>query len=420
MEGSSLFTIIMPVFNKWELTRACLLSLREHSSFPFDLIVADNASSDDTATELEPLGRALFADHFRCLHFQENRNFGPACDAAAFESKTPLLFFLNNDTLATSGWEAPLLDALGEDANLGGVGPLLLYKDNTVQHLGIVFTTSNPLHLYKSFPATHPFVRKRRTFQALTAGALMMSRKLFMDHHGFYPGYCNGFEDVDLCLRIHATGKKFVCVPESVIYHLESQTPGRHEHETENSVLAAKRWHSLAQPDLHSHAVADGLVALVSDMLRVSLRLKDEDEAALAKKAGMDEASLRGLMAAHPYWVWGRQKLAEFLERQGKYEEALPLRAHLSAILESEQSFKELLLCAIWARSEFCRDYAEQALELILLHKGSLERTAQQVNIALKWAHKWGDASLARMYLHKFDEMFPGLNERKRKRTQAS
>ena len=130
MSGEPVFTVIIPVFNKWQLTEACLRSLHTHSSLPFNIIVADNASTDETATELEPLGRSLFGERFRCIRFHENRNFGPACNAAAAAAKTTLLFFLNNATLIKPGWEPPFLDAHPDDPNHGGVVPLLLYPND--------------------------------------------------------------------------------------------------------------------------------------------------------------------------------------------------------------------------------------------------------------------------------------------------
>jgi len=107
-ERESLFTTVIPVFNKWELTRACLVSLKERSSLPFDVVVADNGSSDETVAGLEPLGRELFGERFQRIRFDENNNFARGCNAGATASKTPLLFFLNNDTLMTPGWDVPL------------------------------------------------------------------------------------------------------------------------------------------------------------------------------------------------------------------------------------------------------------------------------------------------------------------------
>ena len=54
-------SVIIPAWNLWELTAACLRSLAAHSQGEnLEVVVVDNGSTDATATELEPLGRALF------------------------------------------------------------------------------------------------------------------------------------------------------------------------------------------------------------------------------------------------------------------------------------------------------------------------------------------------------------------------
>lgn len=160
MASGLLFSAIIPVFNKWELTRACLESLRQNTpGADFAVIVVYNASSDATATDCLPLGQALFPGRFRYLRFAANRNFGPACNAGAQAADSPLLFFLNNDTLLEPGWLPPLLRALDLDARTGAVGPLLCYPHDPrlgvrVQHLGIaVGPQLYPSHLYEYFPA---------------------------------------------------------------------------------------------------------------------------------------------------------------------------------------------------------------------------------------------------------------------------
>ena len=133
MSAPPLFSVIIPVFNKWELTANCLRSLREHTrDCDIEVIVVDNGSSDETAGDLPSLGGELFGRRFLPIRFEENRNFGPACNAGARAASAPLVFFLNNDTVLTPGWAPPLLQALAEDPSLGGVGPLLLYEDETV------------------------------------------------------------------------------------------------------------------------------------------------------------------------------------------------------------------------------------------------------------------------------------------------
>ena len=199
-------SIIIPVFNKWELTRNCLESLRTHTPEDVEVIVADNASSDDTVTELDRLGSALFGPRFRSIRNAENINFGPACNAGARAAAAPLLLFLNNDTLLTPCWLAPLLKAL-ERPGTGAVGPLLLYADRTVQHLGITFSIAGTVsHLYRGFPEDHPVVGRKRQLQAITAAALLLRKDLFFEAGAFYPEYLNGFEDVELCARIRQLG----------------------------------------------------------------------------------------------------------------------------------------------------------------------------------------------------------------------
>ena len=119
-------SVVIPVHNKWELTAACLRSLAEHTpGGDVAVIVVDNASADDTSGACPALGSSLFGRRFRYRRFENNRNFGPACNAGAALADSDLLFFLNNDTLLTPGWLPPLQDALAAEPDLVGVGPLL-------------------------------------------------------------------------------------------------------------------------------------------------------------------------------------------------------------------------------------------------------------------------------------------------------
>ena len=62
---SSAVSVIIPVFNNWELTRQCLVGLAENSPPGLEVVVVDNGSSDETAENLESFGQGLFSGHFR-------------------------------------------------------------------------------------------------------------------------------------------------------------------------------------------------------------------------------------------------------------------------------------------------------------------------------------------------------------------
>lgn len=353
MNAAPLFSVIIPVLNNWQLTRACLQSLKAHSpDGAFEVIVVDNGSSDATAAVLEPLGRSLFGARFKGLRFEENRNFGPACNAGALAAGADLLFFLNNDTLLTPGWAPPLLAAFAQTPAPGAAGPLLLYENNTVQHLGVYCSLDRVGHLYRGFPRDHPAVFKKRRLKALTAAALMTPRRIFLELEGFFEGFVNGFEDVDFCLRLGNQGLAMACVPDSVIYHLESRTPGRRDSESRNTALLNSRHPGPIAPDLHHHGARDGFRPVISEAMDLNLLMSEADEEGLLHEAGQDMEALFDLSRANPLWVKGRERLAERFFELGDPDAALAMLVELANILLSAEACERYLeVCARFGRT---------------------------------------------------------------------
>ena len=59
-------SVVIPVYNKWELTENCLRSLAATlAGNSCEIIVVDNASSDATREACPALGQALFGELFR-------------------------------------------------------------------------------------------------------------------------------------------------------------------------------------------------------------------------------------------------------------------------------------------------------------------------------------------------------------------
>ncbi len=327
-------TIIIPVWNLWETTRNCLQSIKEHTPAGLArVLVVDNGSTDATARELESTGAQLFGPDFSALRLPENLGFASACNLGARAAQTPYLLFLNNDTLATENWLPPLVAELERDEAMGGVGPLLTYPNNNLtQHCGITLTPGMFLyHLYAFFPQRHPAVQKKRRLQAITAAALLMRREVFLDFDGFFEGFKNGFEDVDLCARLHAAGKYFTCVAQSVVHHLESRTPGRKDKNDENSSLLRQRSKNLLAPDLIRMAADDGFIAKLNPVLTCILRLPDALEqeltSAFRPRGGVfaEPAACWSALQANPLWQAGYGLLIRFLEQSGNLPSAYEL-----------------------------------------------------------------------------------------------
>ena len=212
------------------------------------------------------------------------------------------MVFLNNDTIPTKGWLNALVAEVEGDPNVAVVGSKLLYEDGTVQHAGVVFSRQGlmPYHLYRRFHRDHPAVNQRRIFQSVTAACMLIRREIFETAGGFDEGFQNGFEDVDLCLKVSDKGWQIVYQPSSVLYHLESQTPGRKTHDQENALRFLGRWGQrwrLADEDLYYYE--DGYLSVHTkdqddkDLLELRPLRGDEEKASWKLVADTERAALR-------------------------------------------------------------------------------------------------------------------------------
>ncbi|MBE6440996.1 MAG: glycosyltransferase [Desulfovibrio desulfuricans] len=315
-------SVIIPVFNQWNFTSTCLATLAETvAGKSVEVIVIDNASTDATGEECPELGQRLFGSRFRYQRCAQNCNFGPASNMGARMAVGEYLVFLNNDTELLPGWYEPLIADFAAFPDIAATGPVLLYParepfGHTVQHLGVfVSPTFKVGHLYEGIPAASPLVNRRRFFQIITAACMVMRRSLFLEAGLFDEHYINGFEDVDLCARLFAQGRRMTVNPASRVIHHTSRTPGRHAHEQENSDYFVDHTRNLLTPDWHIHCRNDGMVLRVSPWQTWQGALPSALQRRLdAAAARASFADLRDLLEQHPLWEAGWHALIEKAE----------------------------------------------------------------------------------------------------------
>lgn len=253
--------LVIPTLNGAHLLSTCLEALFRHPpECDWRVVVVDDASSDGTAERFADLDERL-----TLVARQESGGFAKACnEGARAAGEVDFLVFLNNDTVPLPGW----LDALVEDVlahpEAAATGSRLLYPDGTIQHAGVAIGRDRwPHHLYAGLPGDHPAVTRPKRVVAATAACLLVRRQVFDDLDGFDTAFINGYEDVDLCLRMGERGHEVRYCPDSVLYHLESVTrweDGHDAHLDHNSRLYAERWGDRIAPDDFEHYLADGLI----------------------------------------------------------------------------------------------------------------------------------------------------------------
>lgn len=337
-ENRPLISVVIPVYDQWPLTRACLASLCEaEPGDSYEVIVVDNGSTDGTASECPALGQSLFGDRFTYAPQATNLGFSRGINAGVDASTGRYVFLLNNDTVITGALLERLVAVLQEDPGLGTVGPLLLYPGSErVQHLGVAVAHFHKfVHLYHMFPADHDVVRRARPLQAITGAAMMIERQLFDSLGRLDGGFTNGMEDLDLCARLKRRGLGCAVVPDVRLEHHVGQSATRHHAEAANNRLYEEKQAGVLTPDMDALAAADGYELRFTPWLDPYLEPGPDRLAAVeAEYARLgDPLAVFGLLDKEPCWSEGYDIVVRFLEERGEDEAALSARFRQTAFL---------------------------------------------------------------------------------------
>lgn len=230
MEQDVKVSIIIPMRDQWMLTDDCVHSILSKSSYQnYEILILDN-SSEQLETK-EWLKKVLTYDkRIKVLqadmdfNWSAINNFGVEC------SDGDVLIFLNNDTLVISNdW----IERLCEHAcrkEVGVVGPLLLYPDDTIQHAGVVVGMGGWAdHIYRGTASLHngtPYISPMvsRNVLGVTGACMAISRETLYQIGLFDEEFIICGSDVELCIRAYEKGYNNIYDSFVKLYHLESKS----------------------------------------------------------------------------------------------------------------------------------------------------------------------------------------------------
>ncbi|MBV8490602.1 MAG: glycosyltransferase, partial [Candidatus Eremiobacteraeota bacterium] len=127
-------SIVVPCFNGWRYTNACLRALAANwdAAIPAEVIVVDDASTDQTAELLAA------CSGITVLRNDANQGFVGSANRGAQAARGRYVHFLNNDAFVDEGWLAPLVRLLEDDDSIGAVVSQLRYPDGTLYEAGAI------------------------------------------------------------------------------------------------------------------------------------------------------------------------------------------------------------------------------------------------------------------------------------------
>lgn len=214
-------SVIVVSYNSEDFIEKCIKSLLTYLPKDCEIIVIDNNSNDQSVKLLEK-----FVPKIKLLKSKENLGFSRGNNRAVKQSQGKYLFFLNPDTEIKKPIFNELVNFYEKVEDCGIVGPRLVLPDSTVQEsvnnlptiwgaikefiFGIKYTYS------QYAPQTDKLVEVESVYGA----AMLIKKDLFDKVGGFDEKYFLYYEDMDLCKKVRALGKKIYYYPKVEITHL--------------------------------------------------------------------------------------------------------------------------------------------------------------------------------------------------------
>jgi GT2 family glycosyltransferase len=210
-------SILLVLYNRAELTLQCLYSILNGNSKPYEVIIVDNASTDETSDLLAQVKGAQIIKNERNVHYLL------ACNQASSKAQGEYLLLLNNDAQLQPHTVSAALETFESSKDIGAVGGKIILPDGTLQEAGnIVWNDGSCLGYGRGDSPFNPACMFRRDVDYCSAAFLLTKRDLFLTDGGFDEAYTPAYyEETDYCVRLWKRGKRVVYDPNATVLHYE-------------------------------------------------------------------------------------------------------------------------------------------------------------------------------------------------------
>lgn len=226
-------SVLVVTYNSREFIDACLSAVeRTVRRCSVEVIVVDNASSDDTAAHLRGRWPSVTT-----IDMGRNAGFAVANNRAFAASTGRHVVLLNGDAVVEPGALDGLVEFLDEHPEAGVAAPKLCNLDGTDQGTARAFPTPAAAVWGRRSPLTRAFPRSRWARRYLvgrdragddafrvdwvSGACLMVPRRVVQRVGGLDESFFMHWEDADWCRRITAAGHEVWCVPTLRVVHEE-------------------------------------------------------------------------------------------------------------------------------------------------------------------------------------------------------
>lgn len=228
MQTSPLVAIIILNYNGRHYLEKFLPSVIASSYTNKKVIVADNASTDDSVQWL----KNNYAE-VEVIVFDKNYGFAKGYNLTLAQVKSDYCILLNSDVEVTEHWIEPVISLMETEANIAACQPKILSYNskNLFEYAGAcggwIDTLGYPFSRGRVFDVCEEdkgqYDEVAQVFWA-SGAAMFVRASAFHRLKGFDEVFFAHQEEIDLCWRMQMAGYIIMACPSSIVYHVGGGT----------------------------------------------------------------------------------------------------------------------------------------------------------------------------------------------------
>jgi GT2 family glycosyltransferase len=225
---ASKVAIVILNYNGRALLEKFLPSVLASTYSTLEVVVADNASTDNSVAFLQELYPAI-----RIIELGKNYGFALGYNEALKQVQSDYYVLLNSDVEVEKGWIEPIIKLMDEDDSIGVCQPKILSYANKklfeyagaaggwLDCLGYPFARGR---IFDWCEEDHGQYEQTQEVFWASGAAMFVRASLFFKVGGFDPYFFAHMEEIDFCWRVQLAGYKAYVCPKSVVYHVGGGT----------------------------------------------------------------------------------------------------------------------------------------------------------------------------------------------------
>ncbi len=205
-----------------------LPTLIQYSKDEAEIVVADNASTDDSVSFL----RSAYPD-VRIIQNSENCGFAKGYNLALRQVEADYYILLNSDIEVTENWIAPVIELMEEDELIAACQPKIrsFHEPKKFEYAGaaggFIDKYGYPFcrgRIFLSIEEDHGQYDETSEIFWATGACMFVKAKLFHQMGGLDDDFFAHMEEIDFCWRLKNNGYKIMYCPHSTVFHIGGGT----------------------------------------------------------------------------------------------------------------------------------------------------------------------------------------------------